>query len=115
MLNSLCLSGCSGIADDVAVSLMPYPTVGGTSELARLNDWQTDLCALVRSRWQLYPMPLLERLSLYDCPKISAVRTPYAAPRHCIGLDYSDRTLSAQVSCLAVIVAAPKLRRNAVT
>jgi hypothetical protein len=53
-LNSLCLSGCAGIADDVTVS----------------------------------PMPCLQRLSLYDCHAITAV------------------------SCLALVLAAPKLARS---
>jgi hypothetical protein len=53
-LNSLCLSGCAGIADDVSLS----------------------------------PMPCLQRLSLYDCHAITAV------------------------SCLALVLAAPKLARS---
>jgi hypothetical protein len=53
-LTSLCLSGCSGIADDVSLS----------------------------------PMPCLQRLSLYDCDAITAV------------------------SCLALVLAAPRLARS---
>ena len=54
-LSSLCLSGCAGITDDVALS----------------------------------PMPFLQRLSLYDCHAI----TP--------------------VSCLAIVLASPKLAKGA--